>query len=165
MATGAKQWIKGAEANGWRVGQISGLRLKLVCGLHGCTGHRLIDLSDMGEPPAPCDLQHARGYSRRVFDGYTALVEELAQRRRRLGLDQTDLNDAMGMADGYISKLESYARIASTPTLQTWCDTLGVRFTISPAPLPDATLRAIERRQAAPYNPKRARSKHDRQQA
>ena len=160
--TRIRNWIKAAEVNGWRVGTIKGLKLRLACSLTGCKGHRTIDLNNPGEVPAPCDLGHVKGYSRRTFDEYTGLVAELALRRRRLGLDQIDLNDAMGMADGYISKLESFARVASTPTLQLWCETLGVRFTVTPAPLPDATRRAIEQRKDKPDDEQHAFVKGDR---
>ena len=114
----------------------------------------------MGEVPEPCQLLHRKRYSPEVFGAYERLVAELRRRRRSLGLDQADVNAAMGMADGYIAKLESFARVAPFPTLQLWATTLGLNITATPTALPDATIRAIEARKAMPYDEQKARFKY-----
>ena len=157
----ASEWIKKAQRNGWRVDRVSGLSLRLCCSRQGCAGKLSLPLDNLGDIPAPCDLAHVGEYASSVFDGYKELVGELRRRRRQIGLDQQDLCDAMGVADGYINKLESFAKVASPPTLILWAECLGTSLTFAPAALPDATLRAIEGRQARPYQHAQARFKHD----
>lgn len=159
-----KRWIREAERAGWRVAGVSARVVRLRCSMHGCTGSLELPLANLGPIPETCDFPHDHGHARSTFDDYRALVEELRRRRRSLGLDQVDLNDAMGTADGYVSKLESFARVASAPTLALWCQALGVSMTLAPAPLPPATAKAIEDRQVRPYAPEQARFKHSRQQ-
>lgn len=156
-----RQWIKSAQAVGWVPAGVSASQLQMVCGCTGCTGHLVVPIGNPGPTPEPCSLPHDRGHARKVFDEYRVLVAELRKRRRALGLDQIDVQTAMGAADGYINKLESFAKVASPPTLILWCETLGLRLTTSPAKLPEATLRAVQERQARPYNAKQARWKHD----
>jgi transcriptional regulator with XRE-family HTH domain len=105
-------------------------------------------LSDLGPIPAPCAFDHSSLYAKPVFDEYRALVGNLARRRKQIGLSQEDLGAAAGLADGHINKLEAFARTAQFPTLQLWANTLGMELTLAPAPIPPATLRAIERRKA-----------------
>lgn len=105
-----------------------------------------LPLDNLGAAPSPCSLSHHGQYGAQAYARYTALVGELRRRRRALGLSQEDINAAAGLADGHINKLESFARTAQFPTLQLWAATLGGEITIAPAPLPDATARAIERR-------------------
>jgi hypothetical protein len=156
-----RQWIKEAQLKGWRLASVSGLSMRLECSKHGCSGHKDLPLDNLGPVPEPCDKPHVQGYSQSTFDEYSGLVGELRRRRRQLGLDQTDLNAAMGVTDGYVNKLESLARVATFPTLQLWAQTLGLSISTAPAPLPPATLRAIEYREAKPYQPNQARYKHD----
>lgn len=85
---------------------------------------------------------------------------ELRRRRLQLGLDQISLNEAMGTAEGYLSKLESFQRIAPFPMLQLWAQSLGLAITTAPAVLPSATIAAIDRQRSAPYQPNQARFKH-----
>jgi len=157
-----RHWIKQAEQNGWRLASVSGARLRLLCSKQGCEGSHTVSLDLLGPPPPPCDLPHVQGYARQTFDHYERLVDELRSKRRRLGMNQDDLNAAMGMADGYVNKLESLARVATFPTLQLWAQTLGLAITTTPAPLPSATTRTIEDRKDRPYQPNQARYKHDR---
>ncbi|TNE43429.1 MAG: hypothetical protein EP341_11445 [Sphingomonadales bacterium] len=155
-----RNWIKGAERNGWRVDGAAGLEMRLRCSCIGCDGAKLLPLDNLGPIPEPCALPHDGMHARKVFDEYRALVEHLRRRRRSLGLDQQDLNDAMGLADGHLNKLESFARVAAPPTLLLWCQSLGLQLTVTPAPLPAATARAIEARQSRPYQEQQARWKH-----
>lgn len=90
-------------------------------------------------------------------------MADLARRRVQLGLSQPDIDAAIGWPDGYCAKLESLARVSSPPTLLLWCDALGLQVVTVPAPMPEATRRAIEQRIAAPYRHDQARFKHDRQ--
>jgi hypothetical protein len=143
------------------VASVSGLTMRLQCSKHGCDGCRVLPLDNLGPVPDPCDLPHRGNHARQTFQQYESLVDELRRRRRQLGLDQGDLNSAMGVADGYMNKLESLARVATFPTLQLWAQSLGLSITTAPAPLPAATLRAIENRTAKPYQPTQARFKHD----
>ena len=64
-----------------------------------------------------------------------------------LGLDQMDLGAAMGMADGYVNKLESFAKIASPSTLLVWLQAVGLEMVGQPVALPPATLEMISGRQ------------------
>lgn len=157
-----RQWIKQAQANGWRLASVSGTRISLQCSKHGCSGAYTANLDELGDPPASCGLPHSHGYARKTFEAYEGIVGELRSKRRRLGISQDDLNAAMGVADGYVNKLESMARVATFPTLQLWAQTLGLSITTIPAPLPPATARTIEDRSHQPYQPNQARFKHDR---
>lgn len=156
----AKKWMKAAQANGWRIEEARGLLLTLRCQCHGCPGTLKLPLANLGPVPEPCDLPHDKGYGRATFDNYKEMVGELQRKRRQLGLDQTDLNAVMGMADGYVSKLESHARIASPALLTLWAECLGLRFTTTAAQLPARTIKAIEDRRANPYQETQARFKH-----
>lgn len=105
-------------------------------------------MSNLGPVPPPCDLRHVGQYGAATYDLYAKLVEELKRKRRALGLSQEDINDAAGLADGHINKLEAFARNAQFATLQLWANTIGLEITVRAAPLPPATARAIERRPA-----------------
>ena len=113
----AKQWIKAAELNGWRVDRTSGQTICLCCSKQGCYGTITASLGNLGPAPDPCPLDHVGYYSRPVFEKYRALVSELRHRRMQIGLSQEDLCSAMGMADGYVNKLEAFAKVASPDTL------------------------------------------------
>ena len=156
------EWLKGAQRAGWRVSGINAKALHLKCEKHGCSGSKSLPLDNLGPTPAECDLPHVGQYSKNAFDTYEALIGELRRRRRELGLDQGDLSNAMGVADGYVNKLESFKKVASPPTLLLWAQSLGLTITTAPSKLPAATLRAIEQRAAKPYAPNQARFKHDR---
>lgn len=155
-----KRWIKQAEQAGWRVSNVTATELRLACSKQGCKGHLVVSLNNPGPAPDPCQLEHVAGYSAAAFDDYRALVAILAKRRRALGLDQQDLNAILGMADGYVAKLESFARVATLPTLQLWAQCLGLELTASRTNLPPQTAAAIQRRSIAPYRPEMVRSKH-----
>lgn len=155
-----RQWIKGAETAGWRLAAVSAVEMRLACARPGCPGSLSVSLHNPGPIPEPCAADHVSGYGVAAFTAYQDLVELLRTRRRALGLAQGDITDAMGMAEGYIAKLESFAKVAPLPTVQLWAQTLGLYITTAPAPLPLATRAAIERRQANPYQPHQARFKH-----
>jgi len=156
----AREWIKGAESNGWRVSSVKGLTIRLSCSCVGCPGSLALPLANLGQAPAPCDRPHVQGHSADAFATYAALVSDLVRRRIQLGLSQPDLDDALGVADGYVAKLESLARTTSPPTLLLWCQALGLQIITAPAQLPDATRRAIELRASSPYRSDQARFKH-----
>jgi transcriptional regulator with XRE-family HTH domain len=145
---GVKDWIKQAEKNGWRVRSVNSLTISLKCSKQGCPGCVDVPLNNLGAVPDPCDLPHRKHYAARTFKAYEDLVEQLIRRRRSLGLSQEDVCAAAALADGHISKLEAFHRIGQLPTLQLWADTLGMSLTLAPAPLPNATIRAIENRPA-----------------
>lgn len=155
-----KEWITGAEKQGWRVLNKTTLEIRLVCAKHGCTGRMAVPLANPGPIPDPCPLDHVAAWSSGAFDDYKALVAIFIKRRHALGLSQEDLNDVLGMADGYISKLESFARVSTLPTLQLWAQCLGLSIVTGRAPLPPATAAAIQRRTTSPYRPEMSRSKH-----
>ncbi|WP_039983723.1 helix-turn-helix domain-containing protein [Tritonibacter mobilis] len=157
-----QRWIRDAQARGWRVSWVRGKSLHIACDKQGCPGCKTLPLDNLGPVPEPCELPHKGQVAAPVFDEYETLVEELRRRRRQLGLDQGDLGNAMGVADGYVNKLEAFARVPTFPTLQLWAASLGLHLTTSAAPLPNATIRAIEQRAAKPYAPEQARFKHDR---
>lgn len=156
-----RKWISDAQANGWIVQGVRHDKIKLVCSAHGCLSEHTASLDDPGPIPARCEKPHKMGYARATYDAYEDMVGELRRRRRLLGLDQGDLNAAMGMTDGYINKLEALHRTCAPPTMLLWAETLGLRFTTVPATLPPATLRAIEQRASKPYAHAQARYKHD----
>lgn len=160
MAAG--KWISEAQKAGWRVRAASGSVLHLRCACQGCPGENKLPLANLGEVPGPCKLPHKGKYARQTFQKYEHLVAELRRRRRLLGLSQEDVTAATGLIDGHINKLESFARTAQFPTLQLWAETLGVTITLTPAPLPPATSRAIEHRAARPYDEAKANYKHAR---
>lgn len=156
-----QEWIKGAQGKGWRVQSVIAAKLNMRCCKQGCPGSMAIPLANPGPIPAQCDLPHVGEYSAPTFEEYKTLIAELRRRRVQLGLDQTDLGNAMGLADGHVNKLESFQKTASPPTLLLWVQSLGLKLTTTPATLPAATIRAIDQRQARPYSPARARFKHD----
>lgn len=158
----AEKWIKQAQKNGWVVAGVDGLEIRLRCQCHGCTSALTLPIQNLGPVPDRCAEPHINGYSRAAFAGYQQMVEELISRRRNLGLSQDDLNAASGMTEGYINKLESYAKIAAPPTLQLWADSLGVTFTIRNTTLPPATRRAVEARIGNPYQINQVRSPRQR---
>ncbi len=145
---GVKDWIKKAEGNGWRVHSADKLVLTLQCCKQGCDNRISMPLDNLGPEPEPCDQPHQFQYAAATFQAYENLVEQLIRRRRSLGLSQEDVCAAAALADGHVSKLEAFHRIGQLPTLQLWADTLGLSLTLSPAPLPNATIRAIENRPA-----------------
>jgi transcriptional regulator with XRE-family HTH domain len=160
MGMQIKRWIKEAEKAGWRVSGVHGPELRLSCSCYGCTGSLSVSIANAGPVPEPCQRPHVKNYSRDTFAHYQSLVEELRRRRRALGLDQIDANAALGLSDGHLSKLESFARIASPPMLLLWAQGLGLSITTTPAPLPPATVKAIQDRAGRPYQEQQARFKH-----
>lgn len=155
-----RTWIKAAQRSGWRVDYTAGTEIHLRCCAIGCPGRLTVALNALEQATEPCALEHREGMGRPVWDDYYGLVDELRRRRRALGLDQADVCNAMGMADGYVAKLESGARIPRPHTLQLWAQTLGLRLTTTPDKLPAATLKAIEDRRARPYAASQARFKN-----
>lgn len=158
--TEVKRWIRSAEQAGWRVSSVAGSEIRLACAKHGCQGALTVSLNNHGPAPDPCGLDHVQGFAAAAFEDYRALVGLLIQRRMALGLDQADLNAILGMADGYIAKLECFARVTTIPTIQIWARALGVTITTGRAPLPSATAAAIQRRTHSPYRPQYNRSRH-----
>lgn len=142
-----KEWLRRAKANGWDHTGSKGQTITLSCSKVGCPGCLTLPMMNLGPVPAPCDLPHSGQYAAPVIDEYHTLVDEMTRQRRSLGLSQEDVNAAAGLADGHIAKLESFARYAQFPTLKLWAQTLGLSLTLTPAPLPMATQRAIEGRQ------------------
>jgi hypothetical protein len=114
----------------------------------GCRNGLILELAYLPENIPTCDWDHAGGYSREAFDRYAVFVAELRRRRMDLGLDQMDLGAAMGMADGYVNKLESFARVASHSTLLLWAQSVGLELVGHSGALPAATLEVVERRRA-----------------
>jgi len=155
----SREWIRRAEAAGWRVSAVQGRTLTLCCNRQGCSGTLALPLDNLGPVPPPCGLPHSGQYARRTMDTYQILIGEFIRRRRSLGLDQTDLCAAIGLGDGHISKLEALHKIASPPTLLLWAQALGLTLTTAPAPLPPATIKAIENRKDRPYAASQVRSK------
>lgn len=157
-----RDWIKAAQTAGWVVKSVKGHTITLGCACHGCHGARSYLLESLDTAPPRCDLPHVNGYARPAFDQYSVLVDELRRRRMDIGLDQMDLGEAMGVPDGYVNKMESFARTASPVMLLLWAQSLGLELTSRPVALPPATIKAIQDRQSRPYDPKHARMKHDR---
>lgn len=160
--TEVKRWIQQAESAGWRVSGVTSAELHLSCSKVGCPGSMVVSLSNPGPAPEPCGLDHVAAYSAAAFADYRALVAIMVRRRVALGLDQADLNAVLGMAEGYVAKLESFARVAPLPTLQLWAQALGLELTASRIPLPAATAAAIQRRSTSPYRHNYARFKNGR---
>lgn len=133
--------------------------LELHCAKVGCKGVKRVPIDILGDPPPPCTLPHAGNYARPVLDEYASLVGELVRRRRSLGLGQADMDDVIGLPDRYVGKLEAMSKIASPPTLLLWAQSLGLHLTVAPAPLPKATMAAIERRRDNPYAESQVREK------
>lgn len=158
------RWISRAASSGWRFERASGQMLTLRCSKQGCEGRHVVSLLDLGDPPPPCKEAHVGQYSRATYGDYRALVAKLRDRRRALSLSQEDVGDAAGLGDGHINKLEAFHRTAQMPTLQLWAQTLGLSIDLVPAPLPDATRRAIEGRAARPYDAGKAQFRHDGEQ-
>lgn len=137
------------------VDAIDCLQIVLHCACMGCRNELVVSIVTLPSDLTPCNRHHVKGYAGHAFAGYAALVATLRRRRMDIGLDQMDLGSAMGMADGYVNKLESFARIASLDTLSLWMQALGLELTSDPAALPVATFnqitahRASETRQTA----------------
>jgi hypothetical protein len=144
------QWIKAARAAGWRESKPDGPVMLLRCAVQGCPGALSLPLDNLGPPPDPCKLEHVGQYAGPAFATYADLIRHLIAKRKSIGISQEDVAAAAGLADGHISKLESFDRIAQFPTLQLWAHTIGLEITTRPIALPPATVRTIERR-PAPY--------------
>lgn len=145
-----RDWIRSAKVAGWVVQAIDGRRVIMQCACVGCHNRLTLRFADLSADLDRCDWPHVRGYGRDAFDQYAALVDVLRRRRMALGLDQMGLGAAMGMADGYVNKLESFARIASPITLLLWAQSVGQELTSRPIALPQVTLDPIDHRQSAP---------------
>lgn len=152
-------WISEAQRAGWRVQSSRNGVLDMHCNKQGCPGAFSLPLNNLGQLPEACDLEHVGQYGLATYELYTDLVSELRRRRRTLGLSIEDVNAASGLADAHVNKLESMARTAQFPTLQLWAETLGAKITLTPAPLPEATMRAIEQRVAQPFAEHQVRTK------
>jgi len=60
---------------------------------------------------------------------YAQLVRELVIRRHALGLTQAEVAEAMGVrTPQHLGKLEGMQAHARQPTLERWCDALGVNL-------------------------------------
>lgn len=156
----ARDWIRETERNGWRVASNSGGRIVFRCSKLGCEGTVTRHMDALGSVPDRCSLEHRGMYAAPAFQSYQELVAELRRRRREIGLSQEDVEHAMGAGQGYINKLEAFTKIGTMPTLLLWAETVGLHITGRPAPLPAATRRMIENRQAAPYDQAKANFKH-----
>lgn len=132
----AAEWIKQAEAAGWRVESIKAGAIRLACGKLGCTGTASASLDRLGDVPEPCTAPHRGGYGQKVYQDYAEIVTKLRQRRMAVGMSQEELTDATGLADGHINKLEAYHRTAQLPTLQLWARALGYEIALAPCDLP-----------------------------
>tara|TARA_R100000935_G_C2838899_1_gene169843 strand:+ start:3776 stop:4330 length:555 start_codon:yes stop_codon:yes gene_type:complete len=146
-AAAVREWFRRAKAAGWLVQAINGRRVTMQCACIGCRNRLTLRFADLSTDLGRCDWPHVLGYSREAFDQYAALVDVLRRRRMALGLDQMDLGAVMGMADGYVNKLESFARIASPSTLLLWLQAVGLELTGCPAALPPLPLNAVANRQ------------------
>jgi len=69
---------------------------------------------------------------------YPDLLRILAQRRRELGISQRALDDACGVPDGYVGKLEVGTRNLGPMSMQALLGALGLRIAVFEAdePLP-----------------------------
>lgn len=157
----ATQWIKEAQSGGWRVTSSRDHCLHLACSCMGCPGNLSRPVDNLGPTPEPCALDHHGQYGMPTFNLYKELVADLRRKRRALIISQEDLNDAAGLADGHIAKLESFARTAQFPTFQLWAETLGLAIALAPSSIPAATARAIEARVAQPLCEAKPHYKHD----
>jgi transcriptional regulator with XRE-family HTH domain len=142
------QWLKAASAQGWQQTPSIAGSVRLACKCQGCPETVTRPENNLGPIPDPCTRLHEGQYAGEVVKDYRALVLELVRIRKSLGLSQEDVAAAAGLADGHLNKLEAFARTAQPPTLQLWAMTLGRQLELTPAPLPLATQRAIERRTA-----------------
>ena len=158
-----KQWISAAQEAGWAVKSVSASDLTLVCNRTGCTCEQLHDLNALGDPPKSCECPHNGRLSEKSYTEYEVLLGELSRRRRLLGLNQDDLGSAMGVADGYVGKMEAMHKFPSIPMLQLWAQTLGVDIILKPIALPPPTIRAMDRRRAEPFRHDQVRTKEKRQ--
>ncbi len=141
-----RDWIKAAQKAGWLVDSTSGGEMVLRCAAPGCPGRKRLPMDNLGPVPPSCGLDHVAGTARHVWAEYEDLVGELRRRRRQLGLDQGDLSAAMGVADGYVSKLEAMHRVPRPELLRMWAKTLGLNLVLAPAKLPEATLEIMRRK-------------------
>ncbi|MGB1214980.1 MAG: helix-turn-helix domain-containing protein [Pikeienuella sp.] len=160
-----RDWIRSAQAQGWLVSGVKGRVITIKCDCIGCHGTKDYFLESLDAPPPPCALDHVEKpkverVSRPAFTKYENFIAEFRRKRVTLGLDQLDLGEAMGVPDGYIGKLESFARVASPVTLLLWAQTLGLEIITRPAALPPATIKAIQDRAASPYAHNQVRQKH-----
>ena len=149
-----------AEANGWRVASAGHGQLELSCTKIGCPSRIMRDLDEPGDIPAACPRIHHSSYGSTAFEIYRQDVLDLKARRLALGLSQIDVNDALGLTDGHISKLEAFERIGSYATMRYWFTALGWQMTKTPAPMAPAIVRAIEHRKAKPFDYGKANLKH-----
>ncbi|WP_375173381.1 helix-turn-helix domain-containing protein [Pseudooceanicola sp.] len=138
--------IKAATKAGWLVDTTSGGEVVLSCSCPGCPGRKRLPVDNLGPVPSPCDLEHIAGAAPHVWAQYETLVGEFRRRRRQLGLDQGDVANAMGVADGYVGKLEAMHRIPRPDLVWIWAETLGLGIVLEPTELPEATREILRRK-------------------
>jgi Predicted transcriptional regulator with C-terminal CBS domains len=55
-------------------------------------------------------------------------IDELVQRRKRLGFTQRELEEQMGLSDRMIAKWEAYIRSPTAANLDRWARALGLKL-------------------------------------
>ena len=92
------------------------LHLSWLC--QGYPSNLTRSIDNLGTTPESRAPDHHGQYGMPTFNHYKELAADLRRKRRALGISQEDLNDAGGLADGHIAKLEPFARAAQFPTFQ-----------------------------------------------
>lgn len=151
-------FIEAAQERGWVLFSSTPEGLTFRCARMGCEHARFVSQErvESGRTLAACQWEHRPGANRYAVPSYSEMVYLLREARWRMGLSQEELGACIGGADGHVNKLEVGDRRATMPTLLEWAQALGFDVVLMPAPLPKATLRAIERRV---YQPRLSRAR------
>jgi transcriptional regulator with XRE-family HTH domain len=63
---------------------------------------------------------------------YRVLIAKLVDRRRALGISQIELDDLIGVSDGYVAKWERLLKIPTPYFFTLWAHALGVTLDVVP---------------------------------
>ena len=67
---------------------------------------------------------------RHLTNPYSALIDSLVRRRRKMNISQLRLDGKIGCADGLVSKWECGDRVPKPTSLLEWCQALKVHLAI-----------------------------------
>lgn len=73
---------------------------------------------------------HTRPVTPEEHTFYRTLIGQLVERRRKMGMSQSELNDRLGMSEAMVAKWESMARFPGAFFLMCWAKALGVKFIV-----------------------------------
>lgn len=142
------KYVQEMRDQGWLLWRRGAEFTSFVCHALGCQETRLVSPSQIasGDMPRPCKMPHDRGFAAHVVGSHQDLQKNLRNRRLMLGLSQSDVEAAAGLAKDHVAKLEVGLRLPRFPTYIAWAETLGYDIALVPKALPDQVLAIIDQK-------------------